>query len=613
MIKFSNISLSIKLNLLLLLGLGVLLLTTVMLLFFNTQNLTNEIGSERVAEEVNIMQKRLAEVEEELGVDVNFMASSIPFIQAVGRRNGDTITELITSANNVLKMDDIDVIDGDGNRLADLDSGPVSTSSEDVLLTVALNGTTTSHILVEQNGEQVELSIGAAAPVGSLRQGTILGAIQMSRKLNDEFLRELTFNRQGVYLGLIYADQILAHTTLIETGDSTPHGGIIPDIEAVRLAGSGQTVVSDELIFNNNIPYVAAYIPLRENEMSPAILMILVELDEISSFQNTTLLNTIIVFTIFAVIVSFVIYLSLQRIAIQPLTTLKTIARDMKGGQYDRRIPVGGQDEVGQLAESFNEMAEAIQQRETNLQAARAQAERADQVKSAFLASMSHELRTPLNAVINFTRFVIDGDTGPVNEQQVELLTQVVDSGHHLLNLINDVLDMSKIEAGSLNLFIEDDVNLNTLLNSAILTSRSLLANKPVRVHTEIENDMRLIRADKQRILQILLNVISNACKFTDEGEISIKASQNETEVVISVKDTGPGISPEDQALVFEAFEQTNTGLRQGGGTGLGMPIARSLAEAHGGRLWLESEYGKGATFYLALPIISDELVPMIG
>ncbi len=241
---------------------------------------------------------------------------------------------------------------------------------------------------------------------------------------------------------------------------------------------------------------------------------------------------------------------------------------------------------------------------------ARERAERSDQVKSAFLASMSHELRTPLNAVINFTRFVIDGDTGPVNEQQTELLTEVVGSAKHLLNLINDVLDMSKIEAGSLNLFIEDDIDLKSLVNGVVKTGHGLLAGKTTELQTEIDENLPLIRADRQRITQILLNVMSNACKFTEQGSIRVKASLKDGEVLISMTDTGPGIAQEDQAMVFEAFKQTKTGLRQGGGTGLGMPIAKNLTEAHGGHMWLESEFGKGATFYVSLPIKSESLVP---
>jgi signal transduction histidine kinase len=260
---------------------------------------------------------------------------------------------------------------------------------------------------------------------------------------------------------------------------------------------------------------------------------------------------------------------------------------------------------------SLESARKQLQEQIVVIDQARERAERSDQVKSAFLASMSHELRTPLNAVINFTRFVLDGDTGPVTEQQTELLTEVVGSAKHLLNLINDVLDMSKIEAGSLNLFVEDDVNVNSIVTSVVSTGRGLLNGKPTQLQTEIEENLPLIRADRQRILQILLNVMSNACKFTDDGEIRVKIAQKDGEVLITMSDTGPGIAKEDQAMVFEAFKQTKTGLRQGGGTGLGMPIAKSLAEAHGGRMWLESEYGKGATFFVALPIKSEKLVPM--
>lgn len=242
---------------------------------------------------------------------------------------------------------------------------------------------------------------------------------------------------------------------------------------------------------------------------------------------------------------------------------------------------------------------------------AKQKAERADQVKSAFLASMSHELRTPLNAIINFTRFVIDGDTGEINEEQEELLTDVVASARHLLSLINDVLDMSKIEAGSLNLFVEDQVDLQPVFESVYATGRGLLAEKPVQLKYEVEPDLPAIRCDRQRILQILLNLMSNACKFTQMGEITLRASRRGEELHISVIDNGPGIAQEDQSLIFEAFKQSRTGLQTGGGSGLGLAISKNLAEAHGGRLWLESTAGQGATFSLAIPIRSQALTPL--
>jgi signal transduction histidine kinase len=143
-------------------------------------------------------------------------------------------------------------------------------------------------------------------------------------------------------------------------------------------------------------------------------------------------------------------------------------------------------------------------------------------------------------------------------------------------------------------------------------TGKGLLEAKTVEIQTQISDDLPHIRADRQRLLQILLNIISNACKFTDEGSIRISAQRQDDQIVISVTDTGPGIAPEDQAAVFEAFKQTNSGLRQGGGTGLGMPISKNLAKAHGGDIELRSKAGEGATFIVTLPVKSDLLVPTL-
>ncbi len=307
------------------------------------------------------------------------------------------------------------------------------------------------------------------------------------------------------------------------------------------------------------------------------------------------------------IVVSFVAF-QIARTVLPGLAALTETAREIGKGNWSVRSQVNSEDELGQFGTVFNEMTTTMEQQIRETEAARDKAEQSDRVKSAFLASMSHELRTPLNSVINLTRFVVDGDTGDINEQQKELLTDVVGSGKHLLALINDVLDMSKIEAGSLNLFSEDHVQLKALIDSAAATARSLLVGKPVRLHTDIANDLPGVRADKQRILQVLLNVLSNACKFTDEGEIRIHARQDNGEVRISVTDTGAGIAAEDQALVFLPFQQTITGLRQGGGTGLGMPIAKNLIEAHGGRIWLESTLGQGTTFHITIPVQQADL-----
>lgn len=236
-------------------------------------------------------------------------------------------------------------------------------------------------------------------------------------------------------------------------------------------------------------------------------------------------------------------------------------------------------------------------------EAARKQAEQADQVKSMFLASMSHELRTPLNSIINFTKFVERGVMGEINEKQKQALNNVINSGEHLLSLINDVLDISKIEAGSLTLFMEDNLDIGEIILNTQKTIVGLLAEKPVMLIIDIDPDLPKVKADQQRIYQVILNILSNACKFTKEGSIKVSATHQGEHLLVSVSDTGPGIASDDLDSVFEKFKQTHTGLRQGSGTGLGMPISKSLVEAHGGRLWVESVVDEGATFSFTLPL----------
>ncbi len=235
-----------------------------------------------------------------------------------------------------------------------------------------------------------------------------------------------------------------------------------------------------------------------------------------------------------------------------------------------------------------------------------------DRVKSQFLASMSHELRTPLNAILNFTEFVAVGMLGEVTEKQKDALAKVLDSGRHLLSLINDVLDMTKIEAGMMKLFVEENINVQDELKVVIATAQTLLKDKPVQFVQAIDPHLPAMVGDKRRIRQILLNLVSNACKFTEEGSVTLSAKQQGDEILFGVMDTGPGIAPEDQELIFEPFKQTETGIKHAAGTGLGLPICKRLIEAHNGRIWVESKSGEGAAFFAALPAQSSALLAQL-
>lgn len=232
-----------------------------------------------------------------------------------------------------------------------------------------------------------------------------------------------------------------------------------------------------------------------------------------------------------------------------------------------------------------------------------------DRLKSQFLANMSHELRTPLNSIIGFSRVILKGIDGPINEVQEQDLKAIYNSGQHLLGLINDVLDLSKIEAGKMELSFEDDVNLTDMINSAMSTAVGLVKDKPIKLIKEIQPDLPTVRADSMKIRQVLINLLSNAAKFTEEGSITVTAQtgtspEGKPEVVVSVIDTGPGISQADQDKLFKAFSQVDGSLtRKTGGTGLGLSICRHLIDMHGGRIDVESELGKGSRFYFTLPL----------
>ncbi len=263
-------------------------------------------------------------------------------------------------------------------------------------------------------------------------------------------------------------------------------------------------------------------------------------------------------------------------------------------------------DEDAQVLKTLAEQV-AIAIRNANLftetQAAKAEAEEADRVKSQFLANMSHELRTPLNAILNFTEFVADGVLGPVNEKQEETLRRAITSGDHLLSLINDILDLTKIEIGRMDLFVEK-VDMNDLLESMMATTKGLTKDRPnIQIHHRFEADLPVIDGDKRRIRQVLLNLISNAVKFTPSGEIHISAQREDDTVHLIVRDTGIGISPEDQAVIFDSFRQGQQGLTAGSGTGLGLPISKLLVESHGGRLWIDSAANVGTRCHVILPI----------
>jgi signal transduction histidine kinase len=230
------------------------------------------------------------------------------------------------------------------------------------------------------------------------------------------------------------------------------------------------------------------------------------------------------------------------------------------------------------------------------------QLENASRHKSEFLANMSHELRTPLNAILGFTQVLEQKLFGEVNEKQEEYLEDIHSSADHLLELINDILDLSKVEAGQVELE-KTSFSLREALERSVVIVRERALKNGVQLTLESNGDVELVEGDERRIRQVLFNLLSNAVKFTPHGgTVDVSSARLDGEVHVSVTDTGPGIAPEDQKRIFEEFQQTDIGAEEREGTGLGLALSKKLVELHGGRIWVESELGAGSTFTFTLP-----------
>jgi signal transduction histidine kinase len=237
------------------------------------------------------------------------------------------------------------------------------------------------------------------------------------------------------------------------------------------------------------------------------------------------------------------------------------------------------------------------------------QLEVASQHKSQFLANMSHELRTPLNAILGYTELILDQIYGETPDRMRGVLDRVQSNGKHLLGLINDVLDLSKIEAGQLVLSLTD-YSIKEVVNSVFAAVESLANAKKLALTVEVLPDLPVGRGDERRLTQVLLNLVGNAIKFTDTGEVAIKAAAVNGSYTVSVRDTGPGINESDQVKIFEEFQQADSSpTKVKGGTGLGLSIARRIVEMHGGRIWVESKIGQGATFFVTVPVTVEQQV----
>ena len=284
---------------------------------------------------------------------------------------------------------------------------------------------------------------------------------------------------------------------------------------------------------------------------------------------------------------------------IGPIQRIDARLAAIASGNFSEHVDVVNRDELGALGANVNRMNDELSRLYREL-------EEASRHKSEFLANMSHELRTPLNAIIGFSQVLRERMFGEVNEKQAEYLDDILSSGNHLLSLINDVLDLSKVEAGQVELEVES-FSLRDALERGVVMVREQAAREGVEIALAADPEVDVVAGDERRIRQVIFNLLSNAVKFTPTGgAVHVSAAPVDGEVRVSVADTGPGLAPGDHERIFEEFQQTDAGIEQGEGTGLGLALSKRLVELHGGRIWVDSELGEGSTFVFTLPARSS-------
>lgn len=361
-----------------------------------------------------------------------------------------------------------------------------------------------------------------------------------------------------------------------------------------------------------------------------------------SDFFAKLIIIVTFAFTLLAIIVAGGLWLTLTRSLVKPILAIEDSAKKIAQGDLKQRVPVIAEDEIGNLAAEFNRMAESLENyyntlekkvsqrtdalRQANeelsknkieLEFANMELQEANRMKSQFLANVSHELRTPLNSIIGFSELLQEKAFGALNERQMQYVEYVHSSGSHLLQLINNILDLSKIEAGRMDI-MKEDFSVMEVLGELLGIIKPLAHEKNIVIESKSVPASPKLRADKAKFKQVMLNLLSNAVKFNIHGG-SIKVDWETMEeplgmsverfIVFRISDTGIGIKGEDKGRLFKEFEQIDSSItREYGGTGLGLVLTKRLVELHNGTIWVESEPGRGSTFSVKLPQGTDEI-----
>ncbi len=398
--------------------------------------------------------------------------------------------------------------------------------------------------------------------------------------------------------------------------------GEVADPEDITPLETNEATHAESVKDGRNV--IEAIAPLTVGDEPAATIGIYMYLDARDELIRSQQIKFLLIGGLGIASLLVLLYLSLNYYLVKPVAKLARVTQTVSRGDFSQKVEINSHDEMGELGRSVNLMTESLavqseelegkmleleqvnqdlQSRERELQITNKKLETANRLKSEFLATMSHELRTPLNSIIGFSELLEEGTYGNLNEKQGKCVGNIVVSSRHLLQLINDVLDLAKVESGTIEVHLEK-LSLHSAMEMVRSVVEPLAAKKDITMDVEFRDDVEFVSADPARFKQILYNLLSNAIKFTPSGgRVTIEVAHENGDVEISVTDTGIGISEKDQERIFSEFLQVEGSYaRKYEGTGLGLALTKKLVELHGGRIWVTSSPGAGSRFTFSIP-----------
>ena len=633
---FNNLRLSNKFNALLGIVAFLALLTIFLLGGNSNSRLTKQLGELRLDQEITLVQEHLLQMQQEQHRTAVLFSNTPGLVALVESNNEAGLRALAVTTIPTLGIDDFDIIDIEGNHLIDAEEElSDDEGAEKQLIKQALIGVQRTTILQEEVDGKPRLLLVSVHPL-KYRSGVVVGAILIAREVDETFLNELNFSRRGIELSLIYNDQVISESLALDVAGKPIANNtdfpLKPELIATALSGE---------VSNNPVPmydadgalYSETYLPFKGlGDRNPtAVLRIAVDNDIISDYRREQGLTFGIVMPVIAGVLVLMAGAFVRTTVTQRVIGLEKAATEIAQGNFSERVQISGRDEIGQVAQAFNQMAEGIEQRqrelnEINQTLEKRVAERTielkkardealasqrialenSRLKSEFLSTMSHELRTPLNAIEGFTSIMLGGMGIELSPRAEDMTKRISSNSKRLLNLINDFLDLSRIESGRLEL-VQEPISPAELAQKWQKEVSVLAENKGIEFGIDIDPALpEMLYGDEDALSKIAINLLGNAFKFTRQGYVSLAIGLEEDTWTISVSDTGIGIPLHAREYIFDEFRQVDgSSKREFGGTGLGLALVQKLSRAMGGNVSLQSEVGSGSTFTVSLPLIT--------